>query len=78
MTALQKIKGSPTSLLIIAAILLFLAVLVHELFIFIAIAPLFALLDIRIEVKSAYAVLSGLLPLAAIAFLMREISPATG
>jgi hypothetical protein len=78
MAALQKIKSSPASLLMITAILLFLAVLVHELFIFIAIAPLFALLDIRIEVKSIYAVFSGLLPLAAITFLMREISPATG
>jgi hypothetical protein len=77
-TVLQKIKSSPTSLLMIAAILFFLAVLVHELFIFIAIAPLFALLDIRIDVKSVSAVISGLFALAAIAFLMREISPPTG
>src|SRR5215204_5347107 len=78
MTAIQKIKSSPTSLLIFAAVLLFLAVLVHELFIFIAMAPLFALLDIRIEIKSIYGAFSGLVPLAAMAFLMREISPATG
>ena len=78
MTVLQKIKSSPTSLLMIAAVLLFLAVLVHELFIFVAIAPVFALLDIKIEVKSTYAFFSGLFPMAAIVFLMREISPATG
>jgi hypothetical protein len=78
MNVLQKIKNSPASLLPISAILLFLAVLAHELFIFIAIAPLFALLDVRINVRSASAIVSGLFALAAMAFLMREISPATG
>jgi hypothetical protein len=78
MEALQKIKNSPTSLLAVSAVLLFLAVLAHELFIFIAIAPLFALLDVRINVRSTSAIVSGLFALAAMAFLMRGISPATG
>ena len=78
MNVLQRIKNSPTSLLAISAILLFLAVLAHELFIFFAIAPLFALLDIRIHVRSGYTIVSGLFALAAMALVMRGISPATG
>jgi len=78
MTVLQKIKNSPTSLMAIAVLLLFLAVLAHELFIFVAIAPLFALVDIRINVKSVFGVVSGLIAMGAMALLMREISPATG
>jgi len=78
MVALQKIKRSPAALMAISVILLFFAVLAHELFIFIAIAPLFALLDIKIDIKNVYGIVSGLFAMAAITFVMREISPATG
>jgi hypothetical protein len=78
MVALQKIKKSPAALLTITVVLLFLAILAHELFIFIAIAPLFALLDIKIDIKNVYGIVSGLFAMAAITFVMREISPATG
>ena len=78
MVALQKIKKSPEALLAITVILLFFAVLVHEVFIFIAIAPLFALLDVKIDIKNVYGIVSGLFVMAAITFVMREISPATG
>jgi hypothetical protein len=78
MKYLQKIRNSPEALLAITAVLLFLAVLAHELFIFIAIAPLFALLDIKIDIKNIYGIASGLFALAAITLVMREISPATG
>jgi hypothetical protein len=78
MVALQKIKKSPSALMTISVILLFFAVLAHELFIFIAIAPLFALLDIKIDIKNVYGIVSGLFAMVAITFVMREISPATG
>lgn len=78
MNALQKIKNSPAALMAISALLLFLAVLAHQLFIFIAIVPLFALVDIRIDIKNIYGIISGLFVLAAITLVMREISPATG
>ena len=78
MNALQKIRNSPAALLTISALLLFLAVLVHEFFIFIAIVPLFVLLDIKIDIKNIYGIISGLFALAAITFIMHEISPATG
>lgn len=78
MNALQKIRNSSAALLSIVAVLLFLAVLAHEVFIFIAIAPAFALLDVRTDVKNIYGLFSGLFVFAAITLLMREISPATG
>ena len=78
MVALQKIKKSPAALLAITVVLLFLAVLAHEFFVFIAIAPLFALLDVKIDIKNVYGIVSGLFVLAAITLVMREISPATG
>jgi len=78
MNFLQKIRTSPAALLATSVILLFTAALVHELFIFIAIAPLFALLDVRIDIKNVYALFWGLFALAAITLVMREISPATG
>src|SRR5688572_7971075 len=78
MVALQKIKKSPEALLATTVILLFFAVLVQEAFIFIAIAPLFALLDLKIDIKNVYGIVSGLFVMAAITFVMREISPATG
>ena len=78
MVALHQIKKSPATLLAITVVLLFLAVLAHEVFIFIAIAPLFALLDVKIDIKNVYGLVSGFFALAAITLLMREISPATG
>lgn len=78
MSVLKKLRSNSIWLLAISSMLLFLATLVHELFIFLALAPLFAVVDTRIDLRNAYGIFSGLFALAAITLLMREISAATG